>query len=210
MSARIAERRPLGALGRMGVVAAMHVGVLYLIASSLGIVPSIAPTKTEATIINEERRQEEVIPQPDYVPPRSDSVVVPDDPQPDLVFEQEVITGPPPVITDGDETTGGSAMVQPVIVGVRPDSRYPLSQPPYPPSAVRAGNVGSAEIEIYVLPDGRVGDARLIKSTGFDALDRSTLDEAKRKWRLKPATRDGVPFAEWHRMRVTFKLNEQR
>ena len=30
------------------------------------------------------------------------------------------------------------------------------------------------------------------------------------KWRLKPATRDGVPFAQWHRMRVTFKLNEQR
>ncbi len=36
MSTHTAERRPLGALGRMGVVAALHVGLLYMIANSLG------------------------------------------------------------------------------------------------------------------------------------------------------------------------------
>ena len=75
---------------------------------------------------------------------------------------------------------------------------------------IRAGNTGTADIEVYVLPNGRVGDARIVKSTGFESLDRSAMEEAKRKWRLAPATRDGVPFAQWHRLRVTFRLNQQR
>ena len=61
-----------------------------------------------------------------------------------------------------------------------------------------------------MLPNGRVGDARVVKSTGFEELDQSAIDEAKRNWRLMPATRDGVPIAQWHRLRVTFKLNEQQ
>ena len=36
------------------------------------------------------------------------------------------------------------------------------------------------------------GDARVVKSTGFEELDRAALAEAKRNWRLLPATRDGV------------------
>jgi periplasmic protein TonB len=210
MSAHTAERRPLGALGRMGVVAAMHVGVLYLIADSMGIVPSILPAKTEITIIDEAPPPDEVLPPPQPVDfTRADTVVLPDPPL-DLVYEPaDVITGPPPDVVES-RVDGGSAVVQPFIVGVSQDSRYPLSQPPYPPSEVRAGNTGTTEIEVYVLPNGRVGDARIVKSTGFEALDRSALEEAKRKWRLTPATQDGVPFAQWHRLKVTFKLNQQR
>ena len=209
MSARIAERRPLGALGRMGIVAAMHVGVLYLIASSMGIVPSIVPTKTEATIIDEPPPSDD--PPPPANPVRFDNppLVFPDNPPP-LDFERDDPITPPPSDPVERRDPGGSAEVRPVIVGVSQDARYPLSQPPYPPSDVRAGNTGTAEVEVYVLPNGRVGDARIVKSTGFASLDQSALTEAKRKWRLAPATRDGVPFAQWHRLRVTFKLNEQR
>jgi protein TonB len=211
MSAHTAERRPLGALGRMGVVAALHVGLLYMIANSLGMVPAILETKTEARIIDEAPPPDEVLPPPDpreFIP-RTDTVVIPEQ-RFDLEFESpDVITGPPPdVVRPPDQV--GSAVVAPVIVGVQLDSRHPLSQPPYPPAEVRAGNTGTMDIEIYVLPNGRVGDARIVKSTGFPALDQSAIDEAKRKWRLTPATRDGVPFAQWHRLRVTFKLNPQR
>jgi protein TonB len=136
-------------------------------------------------------------------------LVFADDPPP-LDFERdETITGPPADLTERripDHTDD----VPPVIVPVRQDPRYPLSQPPYPPSDVRAGNAGTAQIEVYVLPNGRVGDARVVKSTGFDSLDRSALEEAKRKWRLTPATRDGVPIAQWHRLQVTFKVTEQQ
>jgi len=211
MSTRIAERRPLGALGRMGVVAALHVGVLYLIAASLGIAPPIKTPDLVATFIDEPQRQEDPPPRTDPELEPRDTRVIPDEPPP-LEYEQETApTELPPANPERQETTGGgSAVVQPVIVGVSQDSRYPLSQPPYPPSDVRAGNTGTAEIEVYVLPNGRVGDARIVKSTGFASMDQSALNEAKRKWRLTPATKDGVPFAQWHRLRVTFRLNEQR
>lgn len=211
MSTHTAERRPLGALGRMGVVAALHVGLLYMIANSLGMVPAILDNKTVATIIDESPPPDEELPRPDereFIP-RTDTVVVPEQ-RFDLEFESpDVITGPPPEVVERRDPTG-SAEVQPVIVRARPDSRYPLSQPPYPPADVRAGNTGTAEIEVYVLPNGRVGDARVVKSSGYESLDRSALDEARRKWRLAPATRDGEPFAQWHRLLVTFKLNPQR
>jgi periplasmic protein TonB len=208
MGTRIAERRPIGALGRMSLVAAMHVGVVYLIADSLGMVPKIIETKTEATIITEKAKPDEPIPMPQpRFEPREDIVHVPRPDPPPIVYEPDVITGPEPFIDTGPER--GSAVVEPVIVAVRQDARHPLTQPPYPPAEIRAGNTGTADIEVYVLPSGRVGDARIIKSTGFDALDRSALAEAKRNWRLLPATRDGVPIAQWHRLRVTFRLNQQ-
>lgn len=211
MSTHTAERRPLGAIGRMGVVAALHVGLLYMIANSLGMVPAILDNKTVATIIDEAPAPDEEIPPPDereFIP-RTDTVMVPEQTF-DLEFESpDVITGPPPEVLERRDPPG-SAVPQPVIVRARPDSRYPLSQPPYPPADVRAGNTGTAEIEVYVLASGRVGDARIVKSTGYETLDRSALDEAKRKWRLAPATRDGEPFAQWHRLLVTFKLNQQR
>lgn len=211
MSTRTVERRPLGALGRMGVVAALHAGLFYMIANSLGMVPAILETKTVATIIDKAPPPDEEVPPPDpreFVP-RTDTVLVPEQ-RFDLEFESsDVITGPPPELVERPEQTG-SAVVRPVIVRARPDSRHPLSQPPYPPADVRAGNTGTAEIEVYVLPNGRVGDARIVRSTGYDSLDRSALEEAKRKWRLAPATRDGEPFAQWHRLLVTFKLNQQR
>jgi protein TonB len=208
MTTGTAERRPLGTLGRISLVAALHAGLLLVIANSLGLVPPLAVPHTTATVINEERPDEDVIPQPepDFTP-RRDSLVVPEPDQVPLVFEQDVIIGPPPDFGEVDPPRGGTAVTEALVVGVRQDRRFPLSQPPYPPSEIRAGHTGTADIEVYVLPNGRVGDARIVKTTGYDALDRSALEEAKRKWRLVPATRDGVPFAQWHRLRVVFKLN---
>jgi protein TonB len=107
----------------------------------------------------------------------------------------------------GDENIGsGSAVPMPLIQSVRQDPRRPLTQPYYPPSEIRAGNEGNADIEVYVLPDGRIGDARIIRSTGHPRLDQSAIEEAKKNWRLIPATRDGVAIAQWHRLRVVFQL----
>jgi protein TonB len=211
MSAQISERRPLGTLGRMGVVAALHAGAFYVIANSLGIVPSLSDPETETFFVEDAVPRDEPIPQPEPdLAPRRETVFVPAPDDRPLVYDQDVITEPPVEVIEREGETGGSAVVQPLIVAVHQDSRYPLSQPPYPPADIRAGNTGTADIEVYVLPSGRVGDARIVKSTGFATLDRSAMEEAKRRWRLAPATRDGVPFAEWHRLRVTFKLNQQQ
>ena len=211
MVARTLERRPLGALGRMGVVAALHAAALFVIARSLGLVPPLEEIKPIVTnVIDEVRPPEDPPPLPavDVTPPRDIFVPLPDAPPMDIEQPPDVLTQPPSDVVRPPDV--GTAFQGPVMVGVRQDPRHPLSQPPYPARAIREGSTGTADIEVYVLPSGRVGDARVIRSTGFDALDASALEEAKRKWRLMPATRDGVAYAQWHRLRVTFKLNEQR
>ena len=62
---------------------------------------------------------------------------------------------------------------------------------------------------MYVLPNGRIGDVRVLKSAGSPTLDQSAVDEAKRRWRMLPATRDGEAYAQWHRLKVTFSLRNR-
>lgn len=211
MNTMVADRRPLGALGRIGMVAGLHVAALYLIAASLGVVPplikeperilasvveSAPPVETPDPVAHPRSYEPRVYVPPPVAPPaeRSDSgtdltVNLTDNPQ-------EV---PPPIPT----------VPETQIVGVRVDARHPLSQPAYPPSDIRAGREGTAEIEVYVLPNGRVGDVRIVKSAGSPTLDQSAIDEARRRWRLLPATRDGEPYAQWHRLKVTFNLRNR-
>lgn len=212
MAVRTAERR-FGALGRMGLVAAVHVAALFLIARSLGIVPGIPET---APLIGE------VLPDPpraaDPPPParepdltqREVLVPMPDDP----TFESDTVNDSISArrVETADLPVGpGSATVLPdTIVGPRGDPRHPLTQPPYPASYIRQGIEGNVDVEILVQPNGRIGDARIVRSSGYDLFDRAALDEARRSWRMLPATRNGEPYAQWYRLRVVFKLRNQQ
>jgi len=210
MAAVATQRRPFGALGRMGLVAAIHLGVLFAIAQSLGITSISVEPVTEATFIDKTPPPDDPprIPDPVIVPPEG-GIVIPREFTP-LEFEQDQRMEEPSLTTGTEEVPTGSAVVQPeVMIAVRQDPRRPLSKPPYSARMIREGNQGTIEIEVYVLPNGRVGDARVAKSTGFAELDLAAIAEAKRNWRLLPATRDGVAIAQWHRLRVTYKLDEQ-
>jgi periplasmic protein TonB len=210
MNTQVAERRPMGALGRMAMVAGLHGAVLYLIASSLGIVPSLVPEPVIPAQVFDEPR-DPVDPAPTPVQPRlREDLDIPIE-RPEVDIAQDPLDDPPHVIIGGEtpppviiDDTRGTQMV-----GVRPDSRHPLSQPAYPLTDVRQGNEGAVELEVYVLPSGRVGDVRVLKSTGSPTLDQSAMEEARRKWRLLPATRDGEPYAQWHRLRVVFNLKDR-
>jgi len=211
MVARTATKHPLGAIGRMGFVAGMHLALLLVLARSFGFVPVEKFEKGVGVVIDEP------LPPDDPPPPVNPDVdfqvpTISPMPPPVVPIEtvgEETITLPPELLTGQGEGEGGSAEVVPTIVGARSDPRHPLSQPPYPPTDRREGNQGSVDVEIYVLANGRVGDARIVKSSGFERLDRVTLEEARRSWRMLPATRDGEPFAQWHRLRVVFKLKTE-
>jgi protein TonB len=211
MVAHTAEKR-FGALGRMGLVAAIHVAALFVIGRSLGIVPPILsepPPDIKTTII--ERPPPVDVPPPATNPPLvRQEIFVP----PPEVPAVETETAPPllveqrPPETIVEET--GSAVPQPVITQAGLDSRHPLTQPYYPPARIRANDEGAVDLQVYVLPNGRVGDARVLKSSGFEDFDRAAIEEARRSWRLKPATRDGTPMEQWYSLRVVFKLKNQQ
>jgi protein TonB len=189
----------------------MHAALLLVLARSFGMMPQEIFDRGEGVVIEEQ-------PEPELPPPlpppnveyQQPNVVIPRPDVPiDVESDPEQTISPPQDPQSVGEGTGGSAVVVPAIVSVRPDPRYPLTQPMYPPTDQRLGNQGSVDIEIYVLPNGRVGDARVLRSSGFERMDQSALDEAKRRWRMLPATRDGEPVAQWHSLRVVFKLKNQ-
>ena len=205
-----AEKRPLGALGRMSFVVGMHVALLFVLANSFNLIPAEKFKGSEFVPIEEPVQPDDPPPPvaPDDRYEQRDVILVPQEFPPVTESDPEqTITATPREEIAGGPT--GSAEVVPTIVNVRADPRYPLTQPPYPPTERNLGHQGSVDIEIYVLPNGRVGDARVIRSSGFERMDKSALDEAKRRWRFMPATRDGEPFAQWHRLRVKFQIRNQ-
>jgi len=207
MAASTATKHPLGALGRMGFVVGMHLALLLVLARSFGFMPAMDIPRTEATFVDEPVVRDDP-PPPVEIKERFDAdiSIAPPQPIPIDQTEDRVIDPPPTITIGGDEGKKGSAVVENAFVSVRTDPKHPLSQPPYPPTDRREGNQGSVDVEIYVMPDGRVGDARIVKSSGFERLDQATLDEARRSWRMLPASRNGEPLAQWHRLRVVFKL----
>ena len=206
------ERRSMGALGRMGIVAGAHAALILLVGRGLGIVPPLIdkpPADILTTMVDK--------PQPvETVPTIRDPVVegltvripIPENPPVEPTTETTILAQPSLPETNGAEGAGSADPV-PRIVGARQDASHPLSQPRYPSPDIREGNEGNADVEVYVLPNGRVGDARIVRSTGFERLDQSAIEEAKRNWKLVPATRDGVPIAQWYKVRVTFKLTNR-
>jgi periplasmic protein TonB len=120
---------------------------------------------------------------------------------------EPIITGEPtpPGNIIGNEG-GGVAQPMPLVVEPRIDARRGLSEPYYPVDVIRSGGEGTVLISVYILADGRVGDVKLISSSGIPKLDQSALREAK-KWRFVPGTTDGKPMAMWKQLPVTFRLN---
>jgi len=190
----------------------MHVAVIVLVANSLGFHPLKLATPPDIELIDRSVPPR-VDPPPAVLPQRLDPLVpvvpipvldpIPVEDPGTTIAAQAVPVDQLPTSTEG------SNIPVPNIVAAQLDSRHPLTQPPYPSTDIRQGNEGSAVLELYVLANGRIGDARILKSTGSETLDRSAVAEAKRNWRMKPATRDGVPFADWYKMSVVFRLENR-
>jgi len=85
--------------------------------------------------------------------------------------------------------------------------RYRENRPPVYPSAARQrGWEGDVLIAAEVRNDGRIGAARVKRSSGYASLDDSAL-EAVRAWRFEPAKRMGSPVDAWVEIPIRFKLS---
>ena len=188
----------------MGVVVGMHAALIFVIANAFGLMPKakIPEVMTGEIVENTELIDEE--PPPHVGPPnltrQEVSLPAPDD----LSYETDTDGAINVPLRPVDELITGP--VVPIrAIGVRADPRNPLTQPIYPPEERKAGREGAVVVEVFVQPDGRVADARIHTSSGFESFDRSTLREA-RTWRMLPAMRGDEKIAQWHRLRVVFKL----
>jgi protein TonB len=195
------------------LVGGLHLAVIWALLHGLQIhnAPSLSPTDIVAAVIEKPTPPPEA-PLPQRFQPDKIKFTEPQPPP----FVVDVSKATPPVISDDlpplraePQNLGGSADPQPVITAAAVDRSHPLTQPPYPMSSIHLGEAGALALDILVGADGRVRDAKVAKSSGYDRLDQAAVSEAKQHWHLRPATRNGVPFEQWLTLKVVFRFEDR-
>jgi protein TonB len=122
------------------------------------------------------------------------------------------LTAPPaqwnPEKTPGDdqESTDGTGSGGSYSQGLVVLSRV---LPRYPPRAEARGIEGWVLLEITVTPAGTVSDAKVVDASPKEIFDQAAL-EAIRRWRFKPAFREGRTVAQRATLKLRFRLEKQR
>jgi TonB family protein len=83
-----------------------------------------------------------------------------------------------------------------------------LNKPPfnYPPIALRQRIEGKVDLSVLVDERGSVTDARVVSGAGGRAGLNEAASEYVRRWRFRPATKEGVPVKTWTPVSVVFML----
>lgn len=194
----------------MAIIVLLHVGFVWAVNHGLSFTKLILPPpKTEVNFVPLEPKP--ILPTPviDVNPtPLTPSVPDPAAPKPEYAADDTPkVTGTPTANRNLPPISRGEAPPQPTIVEPAASSRG-LTEPLYPASAIRAGHAGTVVLSLEVLENGRVGQIRLLRSSGYESLDQSAMREA-RKWRFRPGTRDGVPVVLWKEVPITFEIQDK-
>lgn len=192
----------------VGIIA-LHLGLFWVLNSGLSrSIVSVVLGPIETRIIEAPPETDDKPPPP---PPKIETPP-PFVPPPDIAIDIPAEAPPATAIT---QTTTQRPVVRPppppqpvARTAPRSNPRRPLTQPEYPPASRRAGETGTVILEVYVLADGRVGEARVKQSSGYTRLDEAAVREVKRSWRLLPGTEDGKAVPMWGQFAVTFKLTD--
>ena len=186
----------LGGSGRLAVVAALHVALIYLIATSLGIVkPPAFVQPMEAVLISDPQPKEEVKPviaKPELVEPTLEI------PEPDVIPIPEVQV--PLDVASNAVSASPSDAVESTELQVA--NRV---APGYPPASLRASEEGTVILRVLVDEKGRPMEVNVMKSSGFTRLDDAAM-KAVHRWIFVPPTREGQPVRSWSRVQVRFEI----
>ncbi|MEZ5583157.1 MAG: energy transducer TonB [Candidatus Competibacteraceae bacterium] len=98
--------------------------------------------------------------------------------------------------SDNTRTSAPSVEAEPL-----PDN----PKPRYPLMARKRGHEGRVVVQVTVLVNGKAANARVKTGSGYALLDRAALETVKR-WRFRPAQRDGHPISAVLDVPVVFRL----
>jgi protein TonB len=198
------------------LVVIIHVLFFWVLASGLGAkVVEVVMGPVQTKIIDEKPDEDkppppppEIDTPPPYVPPPEVSIEIATDSAPttaitNVTSERPVapVAAPPPppkpverqVVRTPPSTQGRGARI---------------TKPDYPPASRRAGEEGTVTLSALVLESGKIGDIKIVKSSGFEKLDEAAVKDVQRNWRFVPGKEDGKPVSMWHTFQVTFRLQD--
>ncbi len=186
------------------IVVLFHVGAFYALKS--GLAGSVLDTITgpiETRLIEEIATESNELPPP---PPKLDA------PPPEFIPMPDIsIDAPAPSNTISNVTAVKKPPPPPPppqVVPPRSNPRRPITQPDYPTMSRRLGEEGQVILLLTVDENGRVLEAKVDKSSGFERLDAAAISEATRRWRLIPGTINGKASTMQYKFAVTFKIDQ--
>jgi protein TonB len=185
-------------------VLALHVALLYVLNN--GLMHSWASLDIgplQAQLIDEPRIEPAEPPPP---PPRIQPLQVDALPPPEIVIDLPAERGNAISREIAAPVALRAAPRAPVLEPISLDREHSVIAPAYPAVSKRLGEQGRVVVNVYVLADGRVGDVRVLKSSGYERLDAAALVHVRRNWRFTPARADGEAVAAWGAFGVTFEL----
>jgi periplasmic protein TonB len=203
-----AQQPSVGRVAGLGLVALLHVGLIYALITVLSHrAVEVGPVPIETKIIEqtEQQKNEPPPPPPTFQPP-----------PPPFVPPPEVnIQAPPPAPAQSTAITNVTPVRPPepapppprAAVNVLPRVNTAASrEPEYPPVSRRLGEQGSVILEVLVDANGRATDAKIVQSSGFPRLDEAALEGVKTSYRFVPGTVDGKPQPMRYTFKFTWKL----
>jgi len=182
-------------------VIALH--LIVLIGLIIGLKPKgemeiVADVKVEAKEDIQETAEAPPPPPPDFVPPPPPTASLPEfnvaeaPAAPVNAIRTEVPKAAPP-----PPATKTAAGLPPGMKGI--------TKPNYPSESLKLGEEGTVLISVLVGTNGKVEDAKIEGSSGFERLDQAVLKESKR-WKNFIPCKDGETLGTcW----VTFKMKMQ-
>jgi protein TonB len=185
--------------GGVIIAVAIHLVVLYVVATSLGIVkvPNFVKPM-EAVIIDQPTQEQKIEPvqtKPDLAKPNLDI----QQEIPEIPVEIPVEQAPPAEAVTTAPVSTPPAAEQSLKVTNRVD-------PIYPAQSRRAGEEGTVTFKVLVDANGRGKDFAVTQSSGFPKLDQAAM-EAIKKWKFAAAVQNGGPVEAYTTVRVTFRLD---
>lgn len=188
------ERTPLREqFGVAGVVVLLHISVFasYLLQPEE---PAVINNEMSISFTNMQLQQADAAPQPkpklrDPDPTPSDEPAPKEEVQP----VKQDSSPPSPVVLDDEPVFHADYLNNP--------------KPSYPMVAKRMGYQGMVMLDVEVLAEGKAGEVKVDKSSGYDILDKAALLTVK-TWRFTPAHRFGQPITQWVKVPVKFNLED--
>lgn len=117
-------------------------------------------------------------------------------------------------IASAASALSGAASAQAATAAATPSVQLPSSEadylhnpkPAYPALSRRLGEQGRVVVRTLIGADGLPQQAEVLRSSGFERLDRAAVDTAMR-WRFVPGKRAGVAEAMWFNLPLHFVLD---
>jgi protein TonB len=199
-------------------VVVMHLVVGYGIVSGLGkrmINKMIEPVETKII-------EEVAPPPPKELPPPPPPPEMKAPPPPFIPPVEVNVQQPPPaqnVIANATNVKPATTDIRPAppaqpappapaATGVKTPAVVDFStcaKPEWPKSSLRNEETGTVTLSFLISADGRVGDSKVVKSSGFRDLDKAAVAGIS-KCKFKPATVDGKPQETWQQMQYVWTL----